>query len=101
MNRRNRKNTFKEIEEVLGSKGRLRILKSLISTPLHDPALTVFRLRVLTGLKHNSVETHLQTLMKWQWVKEIRINGGRKYKLEKDRVPIKALTQFFKKTGCI
>jgi len=57
-----------ELEEVLGSRGRLRILKFLIKNPTGETALTVYRITSLTGLKMRNVENHLETLMPYGWV---------------------------------
>lgn len=101
MKRRKRKESDAEIEEVLGSSGRLRVLKFLVRNPTNEPALTVSRLRRLTGLKRGNVEKHLETLMKWGWVEKIPIDGGKKYKLRIEKHEVEALIRFFKEVGYV
>lgn len=90
-----------EIEEALGSSGRIRILKFLIKNPKSEQSLSVFRLRTLTGLRGKNVEKHLETLVKWSWVEEIGIDGGKKYRLRRENPKVEALIEFFKNTGYI
>jgi len=47
------------------------------------------------------VEKHLETLVKWSWVEEIPLDGGRKYKLKKDNPRVETLIRFFKEVGYI
>ena len=94
--RKSRKESDAEVEEVLGSSGRLRILKYLIKNPTNEPALTVSRLKILTGLRRGNVEKHLETLVRWGWVEEIPIDGGKKYKLKRENPKLEGLIRFFK-----
>jgi len=96
LKRKSRKESNAEIEEVLGSSGRLRILKYLIKNPTGEPSLTVSRLKILTGLRRGNVEKHLETLMEWGWVEEIPIDGGKKYKLKRENPKLGTLMRFFK-----
>lgn len=99
MKRKNRRESHEEIEEVLGSSGRLRILKFLVKNPTNEPSLSPFRLRTLTGLRGGNVEKHMETLVKWGWVEEIHLYGGKKYKLNRENPNVKALIEFFKTVG--
>jgi len=99
LKRKNSRESDVEIEEVLGSSGRLRILKCLIKNPTNEPSLSPFRLRTLTGLRGGNVEKHMETLVKWGWVEEIHFPGGKKYKLKRENPNVKALIEFFKTVG--
>jgi len=90
-----------EIEEALGSSGRIRVIRFLVKNPTSEPALTVSRLKTLTGLRRGNVEQHLETLVKWGWVEEIPIDGGKKYKLRMEKPEIAALIRFFKEVGYV
>lgn len=95
----NREEPDSEIEEVLGARGRIRILKFLVKNPRYETALSLFRLERLTGLKRGAVEKHLGTLLRWGWVEKIPIDGGKKYKLNRENVKVEALITFFKQVG--
>ena len=99
--KRNSKVLAGEMEEAMGSRGRLRVLKFLVRNPKGEPALSVFRLKTLTGLRGRNVEKHLETLVKRGWVEEIPILGGRKYRLKRENPRVEALIQFFKKADYI
>jgi len=99
--KRNSREPAAEIEEVLGSSGRIRILKFLIRNPTDEPALSIFRLRTLTGLRGGNVEKHLEALVKWGWVEEIPIDGGKKYKLKRENPKVKALIGYFREVGYV
>ena len=101
MKKRNSKALAGEIEEVMGSKGRLRVLKFLVRNPKGEPALSVFRLKMLTGLRGRNVEKHLETLVEWGWVEEIPTLGGRKYRLKRENPRVEALIKFFKKADYV
>jgi len=90
-----------EIEEAIGSGGRLRVLKFLVKNPTSEPSLTVSRLKTLTGLRRGNVGRHLETLVKWGWVEEISIDGGKKCKLRTERPEVGALIKFFKEVGYV
>jgi DNA-binding MarR family transcriptional regulator len=96
LKRKSRKESDAELEEALGSGGRLRILKYLIKNPTNEPSLTVSRLKILTGLKRGNVVKHLETLVRWGWIEEIPIYGGKKYKLKKENSKLDILIRFFK-----
>ena len=96
-----RKEWIAEIEEVLGSSGRLRILKFLVKNPTSEPALTVSRLKILTGLRRGNVEKHLEKLMKWGWVEEIPIDGGKKYKLKRENSKVNVTIKYFREVGYV
>jgi DNA-binding transcriptional ArsR family regulator len=101
LKRKNRRDSDAEIEKVLGSSGRLRILKYLVKNPTNEPSLSPFRLRTLTGLRGGNVERHMETLVKWGWVEEVHLYGGKKYKLKRENPKVKALIVFFKTVGYI
>jgi Fic family protein len=96
LKKKSRKESDEELEEVLGSSGRLRILKYLIKNPTNEPSLTVSRLKILTGLRRGNVEKHLENLVMWGWVEEITINGGKKYKLKRENPKLHLLIRFFR-----
>ena len=101
MKRKKPKELDAELEEVLGSRGRLRILKFLIKNPTGETALTVYRLTSLTGLKRGNVEKHLETLMRYGWVEKIPIYEGIKYRLNREKPELKHLIKFFKDVGYV
>jgi len=79
-----------EVEQALGNKGRLRILRSLFaSRPL---GLTRYRLSRETGLNQSEVKRNLEVLVRLRWV------------LEESLVPttyvLNLENRFVKKLGC-
>lgn len=101
MKRKKPKEFDAELEEVLGSRGRLRILKCLIKNPTGETALSSYRLMSLTGMKRGNVEKNLETLVRWGWVEKIPINGGTKYRLNRNKSEVKSLIEFFRVVGYV
>ena len=94
-----RKSIIKDVEESLGSSGRLRILRFLTKNPEGEIALTRYKLKVLTGIKTKNVNNHLKILVKNGWVEEISLNGVKKYKLNLKERKTELLTDFLQKIG--
>lgn len=86
----------KQIEEGLGSVGRLRILRILASG--EAASHTRYGLERATGLKPVDVRKHLKVLIETGWVKEHDFNPP-VYTLNPDNPKIKILVEFFEKIG--
>ncbi len=84
------------IETGLGSSGRLRILRILASK--ESPSQTKYSLEKLTGLKAVDVRKHLKVLVEAGWVRECAYNP-KTYTLDSDKPEVRALQEFFEKTG--
>jgi hypothetical protein len=61
-------NIRREIDEGIGSIGRIRIIAELARDP--DKAFTTYAIVAATGLKRNDVKTNLARLVAIGWVKE-------------------------------
>lgn len=70
-----------EAEEVLGSRGRIRLLRALIEAQKSGRAVSITKLKVETGLRGRSVADQLETLVKYGWVEEVQTAEGRRYRL--------------------
>jgi len=92
--------TPREAEEVLGSRGRIRLLKALIEAQKSGYAASMSRLKAATRLKGRSVERHLETLLKHGWAEEIRTAEGRRYRL-KENGKTEAVKRLFRELGYI
>ena len=84
------------VETGLGSSGRLKILRVLASK--ESASHTKYSLEKLTGLKSVDVRKHLKVLVEAGWVKEHAYNP-QTYTLNADNPAIRALREFFEKTG--
>ena len=73
-----------EVEEVLGSRGRIRLLKALIEAQRSGCAASMSKLKASTRLRGRSVQRHLEILLNHGWVEEVRTAEGRKYRLKEN-----------------
>jgi DNA-binding transcriptional ArsR family regulator len=84
-----------EVEEVLGSRGRIRLLKALIEAQKSGCAASMSKLKASTRLRGRSVQRHLEILLNHGWVEEVRTAEGRKYRL-KDNGKTEAVKRLFR-----
>jgi DNA-binding transcriptional ArsR family regulator len=84
-----------EVEEVLGSRGRIRLLKALIEAQRSGCAASMSKLKASTRLRGRSVQRHLEILLNHGWVEEIQTAEGRKYRL-KDNGKTEAVKRLFR-----
>lgn len=87
-----------EAEEVLGSRGRIRLLKALLAAKKDGRAVTVSKLKATTHLKGRNVERHIEILVRRGWVEEVHTLEGRKYRLKADG-KVEALKKLFRELG--
>ena len=52
-------------------------------------------------MKRGNVEKNLETLVRWGWVEKIPINGGTKYRLNRNKSEVKSLIEFFRVVGYV
>jgi DNA-binding IclR family transcriptional regulator len=88
-----------DIERILSSVGRLRIMKYLGENPRKEASLSLYRLRVLTGLKLSDIRRHIDLLVKYGWVKEVGIRDQNKYQLNWESPIVKALFSLYEVAG--
>ncbi|MDH5816556.1 MAG: hypothetical protein QE164_07260 [Candidatus Nezhaarchaeota archaeon] len=85
------------LEVALGSVGRLRILKCLLST---SKPLTKYAIQKATGLKSIDVKKDLEKLTSIGWLKVIKNpRAPDKYFVNRDLEEIKALEALFRVAG--
>ena len=84
-----------EVEEVLGSRGRIRLLKALIEAQKSGYAASMSKLKVATRLRRRSVQRHLEILLDYGWAEEVRTAEGKKYRL-KDNGKTEAVKRLFR-----
>jgi DNA-binding IclR family transcriptional regulator len=83
----------------LGSSGRLRILKCLISSPR---PLTKYAIQKATGLKSIDVKRDLEKLVSVGWVKVVKSpRAPDKYAIDRDLEEVKALEALFRAAGYV
>ena len=68
MRARSKRNIWDEVEQGLGSVGKLKILRVMLQNP--NKAFTKYGLEKATKLKPVDVRTHLKTLVNLGWVTE-------------------------------
>lgn len=83
-------------EKVLGSVGRLRVVRFLAENPRIEDSLTVYRLRALTGMGEDDLKRHLGLLLRYGLVKEVRVGNQAKYSLDRDNQVVSALLELSK-----
>jgi len=88
----------REAEEVLGSRGRVRLLKALVEAQKSGCAASMSKLKAATRLKGQSLRAHIETLMKYGWVEEVQTAEGRKYRL-KENGKTEAVKKLFMELG--
>ncbi|MAH21222.1 MAG: hypothetical protein CMO12_00215 [Thaumarchaeota archaeon] len=86
------------IENGLGSKGRLKILRAMTRNP-HD-SFTRYQLQQSTRLNATGVKADLNTLIRVGWVKEYPFEP-RKYQIELENPIVSQIVEFFKHIGYI
>jgi len=82
-----------DLERILGSPRRIRILREMVR---NQGPLSVYRIRVLTGLRTGDVKKHLQILVDAGIVREMKMNDQRIYMLDGENPVVKALIELFK-----
>jgi len=87
-----------EMEEGLGSVGKLRILRVLAKNM--DKRYTKYALEKQTGLKRINLRNNLRDLKSIGWVIEYD-HEPKKYKLNKDNRTLNSLLDFFRKARYI
>jgi predicted transcriptional regulator len=87
------------LEAALGSSGRLRILKCLISS---SRPLTKYAIQKATGLKSIDVKRDLEKLVSIGWVKLVKSpRTPDKYAIDRDLEEVKALEELFRAAGYV
>jgi len=87
------------LEVALGSSGRLRILRCLISS---SKPLTRYAIQKATGLKSIDVKRDLEKLVSIGWVKVVKSpRAPDKYAINQDLEEVKALEALFRVAGYI
>jgi len=84
------------VEEVLGSTGRLKILRALAASGF--PSYTRYGLEKATGLKPMAVRGHLRVLVELGLVKEFDLTPV-VYQINCEKAFVASLVEFFRKTG--
>lgn len=87
---RNKKTTIVPVEEILSSKGRIRIINML----LKNGELNVSEIVRLTRLNHNSVVQHLDLLKRAGLVHEKDFGRIRIYRIRNENLIVKAMKSF-------
>jgi len=88
-----RRDIWEEVEQGLGSIGKLKILRVMLQKP--DEAFTKYGLERATGLKPVDVRTNLKSLIKLGWVKEYPYQP-RTYKINLENEIVQHLSEFFR-----
>jgi DNA-binding transcriptional ArsR family regulator len=87
---RNKRTTSVPVEEILSSKGRIRIINML----LKNGELNVSEIVRLTRLNHNSVVQHLDMLKRAGLVREKDFGRIRIYRIRSENLIVKAMKSF-------
>jgi len=82
------------LEEILGSKGRIRILVILAKS---QSPLTIYKISKLTGLSTKNTRRNIEILIKHKWIKEIKVNRATYYKINEDNEAAIEFMKFIKK----
>lgn len=88
------KPVWEELEEGLGSVGKLRIIREMILSP--EEHFTRYMLEKSTGLKPVDVRRCLKTLVELGWVLEYQCNP-RTYRINMENKAVKLLAELFKR----
>jgi DNA-binding transcriptional ArsR family regulator len=86
------------LERVFGSPGRIRILLELARNPR---SLSVYRLRMRTGLRSEDIKKHLRILVDSGMVEELQVGHQRMYMLHHESPLVQALIDLFKVSSSI
>lgn len=81
-----------EIEEILSSKGRVRILKVLAA----EEELNISKIADLTGLNNKTAKEHLNNLVQMHILLEKRYGRIRVYLFRRQHPEVRKLEQFFR-----
>ncbi|MBS7637835.1 hypothetical protein KEJ49_02950 [Candidatus Bathyarchaeota archaeon] len=85
-----------QAERVLGSIGRLRILRVMAENPRLEASFSLYRLKALTGIGDSNLKIHIATLMRYGLVEEVRLGHQRRYRLVRGEPLVEALIQVFR-----
>lgn len=83
-----------EVENGLGSAGRIRILRILTEHP--NRQYTKYALKRKTGLNSRELQRQIQMLVEIGWVKEYP-HEPRTYKANLKKTPVKLVAEFFRR----
>jgi DNA-binding transcriptional ArsR family regulator len=84
------------VERVLGSVGRLRILRVMAEDPRLENSFSLYRLKALTGIGDSSLKGHLATLKRHGLVEEVGLDHLRRYRLVRGDPLVEAIIQVFR-----
>ncbi len=87
-----------QIEEAIGSKGRLRIVGTLASSPRE--LYTRYALGRKTGIRQAYIKSDLEKLVRLGWVEELK-SLTKKYRLNTEHPQVEHILEFLKKVGYI
>ena len=87
-----------DLERVLGSPGRVRLLIEMARNPV---SMSMYRLRAATGLRREDIKKHLKILMESGLVRELHVDNKRMYLLDLENPVVKTLIELFRASGCI
>jgi len=87
---------IRNVEEALGSLGRLKILRVLAASGY--PSYTRYGLEKATGLKPMAVRGHLKVLVELGLVREFDLTPV-VYQIDYEKAFVASLIEFFRKTG--
>ncbi len=85
-----------QAERVLGSIGRLRILRVMAENPRLEASFSLYRLKALTGIGDSNLKSHIATLIRYGLVEEVRLDHQRRYRLVRGEPLVEALIQVFR-----
>jgi DNA-binding MarR family transcriptional regulator len=86
----------RQIDEALGSIGRVRIIAELAKRP--EKTFTVYAIAAVTGLKRTDVKANLVHLVAISWVKEYKSIQTR-YQINLDNGIVKFWVEFLRSSG--
>jgi len=90
------RDVWEDVEEGLGSVGKIRILREMVFNP--EQHFTKYMLERATGLKPRDVRKSLQTLIDLGWVLENPCDP-KTYRLNVEDETVKLIIEFFRKLG--
>lgn len=85
-----------EIDEGIGSIGRIRITAKLAKAP--EKTYTIYALAAATGLKRTDVKTNLAHLVAIGWVRQYK-SIQTKYQINPDNAMVKLWVEFLRSSG--
>ncbi len=87
-----------QIEEAIGSKGRLRIIGTFASSPME--VYSRYALGRKTGIRHSYIKSDLEKLVRLGWVEELN-TLTKKYRLNTKNPQVGLIIEFLKKVDYI